>query len=114
MTRLKKQRQGGFSLIELMVVISIIGLLAGIVALNVGKAGVTAKKKKVIADCSTFDKAISMYKIDVGTYPQQLTDLIQGGGANWNGPYIENGQKALLDPWGNEYIYQYTGNGDPP
>jgi general secretion pathway protein G len=104
----------GFSLVELMVVISIIGLLAGIVAVNVLKAGGKAKVTKVRADVSAFDDAIVMYHLDVGQFPQALEDLVQGGGEGWDGPYIKGGAKALNDPWNKPYYYAYTGGGDPP
>ncbi len=101
----RKAGERGFSLVELMVVISIIGLLAGIVAFNVIKQGVKAKRMKVKADVSTFDKAIKLYKSDTGKWPQQLEDLSEE---------IDDMSKAVIDPWGNHYVYQYTGSGDPP
>jgi general secretion pathway protein G len=110
MLQSRNRREGGFSLVELMVVISIIGLLAGIVALKVTAVGAKAKKKKVIADVSVFDNAIKLYKVENGRWPQQLEDLVN----NPQGSYIDNGAKAMIDPWGFHYIYQYTGTGDPP
>ena len=101
------RRNRGFSLIELMVVIAIMGLLATIVAVNVMGRGYDAKVKKVMADFDAMKKAIQLFKIDLGRYPQRLDELWQapGGAKNWKGPYLENTPPAPQDPWGNEYIY---------
>ena len=99
----RRRRAAGFSLIELMVVIAIMGLLATVVALNLMGQTYKAKGTKVMADFDTMKKAIQMYKLNTGQYPQQLSQLWQSSGAKgWMGPYIDPSPK---DPWGNDYVY---------
>jgi len=105
LSRRRRRRAAGFSLIELMVVIAIMGLLATVVALNLMGQTYKAKGTKVAADFDTMKKAIQMFKINVGRYPQQLSELWQapGNAKGWMGPYIDPNPK---DPWGNDYVYQ--------
>jgi general secretion pathway protein G len=102
----------GFSLVELMVVISIIGLLSTIVTISVVKQRVRASQQKVRADVKQLEKVITLYHADVGRYPAALADLVRSTGEGWNGPYIEGGERALLDPWGRPYVYALTGDSD--
>ena len=99
----------GFTLLELLVVVAIIGLLAAYVGpryfSQLGKSEVTAAKAQMAA----FASALDHYRIDVGHYPTTdlgLNALIvrPGNEKKWNGPYLN---KALpLDPWGNAYQYR--------
>jgi general secretion pathway protein G len=105
-------RSAGFTLLELLVVMVIIGLLAGIVApryfAQVGKSQVKAVKAQV----DGLDKALEQYRIDVGHLPtnEQALAALQvqpSGEQNWAGPYLK---KAVpLDPWGNPYNYVVPG-----
>lgn len=108
--------QDGFTLIELMVVILIIGLLATIVVQNLRSATDKAKRVKAQADISQLKSALDRYYLDAGSYPttdQGLTALISAPSTtgndptDWGGPYIE---RIPLDPWGHPYIYQSDGN----
>ena len=112
--------KNGFTLLELMVVVAIIVLLAGIILPNYAKRVDRAKMVKVEADISAIETAISMYSNDMGGYFGDLkngvslgtsTDpvsigLVQGPGdssqAKWNGPYLKGINK---DPWGNNYRF---------
>jgi general secretion pathway protein G len=99
----------GFTLLELLVVVAIIGLLVGYVApryfSQVGKSEVTA----VRAQIDGFEKALDTYRLDTGRYPtteQGLNALVAkpADAPKWNGPYL---RKAVpLDPWGNPYRYK--------
>lgn len=106
----------GFTLLELLVVMVIIGLLVGYVAPNyfgaVGKSEVKAAR----AQLDALNKALVAYRLDVGAYPAAeagLAALVQkpGGVHQWAGPYLS---KAVpLDPWGRPYIYRLPGrNGE--
>ena len=107
--------QGGFTLIELMVVILIIGLLATIVVQNLRSATDKAKRVKAQADISQIKTALDRYYLDAGSYPtsdQGLPALVAAPTSgndlkDWGGPYIE---RVPLDPWGHPYVYQSDGN----
>jgi general secretion pathway protein G len=107
--------QEGFTLIELMVVILIIGLLATIVVQNLRSATDKAKRVKAQADISQIKSALDRYYLDAGSYPtsdQGLPALVASptngnDPKDWGGPYIE---KIPPDPWGHPYVYQSDGN----
>ena len=112
-----KQDNRGFTLIELMVVIIILGILAMYVGPKLmGKPG-EAKQVKARMDISSLETALKMYKLDTGAYPgteQGLLALVEKPetGAvpkKWKkGGYLEKG-KVPHDPWGNDYIYLAPG-----
>jgi len=105
-----RQKQSGFTLIELMVVIVILGLLAGLVLPNVFGNKEKADRQKVVSDITTYESALAMYRLDNNRYP--TTD--QGLDALVSKPtldpiprnYNTDGyvQRLSNDPWGNEYI----------
>jgi general secretion pathway protein G len=103
---------GGFTLLELLVVMVIIGLLAGYVApryfSQVGKSEV----KVTQAQINAFEKALDTYRLDVGRYPsteEGLAALVTKpeNEPKWNGPYLQKG--VPLDPWGKPYQYKSPG-----
>ena len=111
-----RESQSGFTLIEHMVVILIIGLLATIVVQNLKGATDKAKRIKAQADISALKTALDRYYLDNGSYPssdQGLTALVsapQNGKVPADYPpggYIE---KIPNDPWGNAYVYQSDGD----
>ena len=102
----------GFTLLELLVVVAIIGLLAGYVGPKyfgqLGKAEVKAARAQIDA----LDKALDQYRLDVGRYPtteQGLSALNAkpAGTSRWAGPYLK--KDVPLDPWGKSYIYKNPG-----
>ncbi|MGH7603206.1 MAG: type II secretion system major pseudopilin GspG [Gemmatimonadaceae bacterium] len=102
----------GFTLLELLVVIVIIGLLAGYVApryfSQVGKSEVQVARAQIDA----FDKALDVYRLDNKHYPsteQGLKALVEkpANEANWRGPYLK--KDIPMDPWGNPFIYRRPG-----
>src|SRR5579859_3538221 len=114
--RLRKS-QSGFTLIELMVVIFIIGLLATLIIPKLSGATDKAKRVKAQADISALKTALDRYYLDNSSYPttdQGLAALIS---APQNGKvptdYPEGGyiERIPNDPWGNPYVYQSDGNG---
>jgi general secretion pathway protein G len=95
-------KEDGFSLVELMVVIVIIGLLATIVIINVMPAADRAAVTKARADIQTLEQAIEMYRLDHMTYPSGN----EGLQALLSGNYI---RRLPEDPWGNPYRYSAPG-----
>lgn len=102
----------GFTLLELLVVILIIGLLTGIVAprfmSQIGRSESTAARAQIDA----FDKAVQAFRIDMGRYPstgEGLRALVTapGGDSRWRGPYLKG--EVPPDPWGMPYQYRHPG-----
>jgi general secretion pathway protein G len=104
--------QRGFSLIELLVVIIILGLIAGLVGPRLfGRVG-QSKHATSKAQVELFGAALDQYRLDVGAYPPSgagLQALVQNpNSANWNGPYLKK-PVVPLDPWGRPYQYKCCG-----
>jgi len=102
----------GFTLLELLVVVVIIGLLASYVGpryfSQLGKSEATTAK----AQMQAFSRALDQYRLDTGRYPtaeQGLNALVTRPGSEpkWNGPYLQNTVPA--DPWGKTYVYRIPG-----
>jgi general secretion pathway protein G len=109
-----KQRQKGFTLLELMVVMAIIGLLATFVLPSVLGNKSTADRKKVIADIVSLESALDNYKLDNSVYPttdQGLEALVSKPTNPEPRNYRSGGYIKRLpnDPWGNPYHYVYPG-----
>lgn len=105
--------QRGFTLIELMVVMIILGLLAALVVPKMFGKLETAKTNAAYAQIELFGTALDSYRLDVGKYPSSsegLESLISpvSGAEEWNGPYLRKNE-IPLDPWGNPYIYESPG-----
>ena len=114
----QRNRAHGFSLIEIIVVITIIGVIVGWAATNIfGKADQAQSKiakSKIVALSGPLD----IYKLDTGKYPttqEGLKALLQApsGVPNWNGPYVKNAEE-LKDPWRNDLIYRSPGSENRP
>jgi general secretion pathway protein G len=108
-----KRNQTGFTLLELLVVLGIIAMLAGLVGPQVMKHMGESKVKAAKVQIEDLAQTLDMYKLDVGSYPtseQGLNALIENPGdiQRWNGPYLRK-SKVPLDPWNQEYHYTSPG-----
>ena len=99
----------GFTLIEILVVMAIIGVLAVMVAPNIFNQQAGAQIDAALSQISSLEAALDTYRLDVGEYPDSLEGLRENisGRAAWNGPYLR--RSVPLDPWGNEYVYDSNG-----
>ena len=105
-------RQPGFTLLELLVVMVILGLLAGYVApkyfAQVGKSETKAARAQI----ESLEKSFDMFRLDTGHYPsaeQGLEALVTRpqNEPKWSGPYLK--KSVPLDPWGRPYVYKFPG-----
>ncbi|MFN7177967.1 type II secretion system major pseudopilin GspG [Hyphomonas sp.] len=110
----RRQKQAGFSLIELMVVVFIMGLLATLIIVNVAPVGDRSRVSKARADIASLESALEQYSLDLYTYPTAAQGLealsVAPAGVDLSlyrqGGYI---RRVQLDPWGNPYQYQIPG-----
>lgn len=106
------KRRNGFTLIEIMIVVIIIGILAGLVVPKLAGRTEEARRQAARADIQGgIATALDLFEADSGKYPASLEDLIRkpADGRNWRGPYLKKG-KLPKDPWGKAYIYRYPGS----
>ena len=117
MQRERRRRAGGFTLIELMVVIVILGILAGLIIPRIMGRPDEARRAKARLQMESIETSLKLYKLDNGSYPrteQGLKALVELPTTaplprNWRqGGYLEKGQ-VPKDPWGNDYVYVSPG-----
>jgi len=113
--------QAGFSLVEVLVALSIIALLVGVAGPRLFALFDRGKARVAAIQIGQIESALDIYRIDVGAYPdarQGLRALVErpGGGGparGWSGPYLES-PAALTDPWANPYVYERPGPDGQP
>lgn len=106
------RRHRGFTLLELLVVLVVLGLLAGIVAPKYFAQLGRSETKVAKAQLEGLGKALDLYRLEVGHYPsteQGLQALVVAPPeeSRWTGPYLQ--KKLPQDPWGRSYVYRYPG-----
>lgn len=99
--------EDGFSLIELLIVIVIMGLLMSLVAPTMFSKVDSTKVKTAVAQMQMIEVALDTYRLDIGSYPKTLGELRQSNTDGWDGPYIP--KKIPDDPWGHNYNYAAPG-----
>jgi general secretion pathway protein G len=109
----RRHGERGFTLVEILVVITIIGLIMGLVGPRVLNYLTESKAKAAKIQIESFSSALDLYFLDNGRYPSSsegLTALVQRPGSvmSWNGPYLK-GAVVPNDPWGNVYLYRSPG-----
>jgi general secretion pathway protein G len=114
----RRRQQAGLTLIEMLVVVTIIAVFAAVVGPRVLQRADTAKKTAVRQQINSFNTALGAYKLDTSLFPsneQGLKALREKpeGVNGWQGPYLP--QEVPTDPWGRAYVYKYPGeHGDEP
>jgi len=114
----RRVRQAGITLIEMLVVMTIIALLAALVGPNLWKKGDAARITAARAPIHNFMTPIGTYKLDTGVFPtteqgMQALRVRPADVNQWAGPYLP--QDIPVDPWGRPYVYKYPGeHGDEP
>lgn len=111
--RMQRSSRGGFTLVELLLVLVILGTLAAIVVPKFAGRTEQARVASAKSQIANFGVALDAFEVDMGYYPKGkdgLQDLVQpprDSGANWHGPYMKEG--IPKDPWGNDYTYECPG-----
>lgn len=101
--------QRGFTLVELLLVLVILALIAGLVLPGIIGKAESAKAKAASSQISRISMSVESFYLDTGNTPSSLDELVKepGGVTGWNGPYIKNA--LLKDPWGQEYKFRVPG-----
>ena len=114
-TRIHQGRRtaAGFTLLELLVVLVILGLLATIAAPRVLSYLGGAKSDTAKIQIENLSTTLDLYRLDVGRYPSEEEGLgallaPPPGAEGWNGPYVRR-EDMITDPWGRRYVYRYPG-----
>ena len=108
------RRATGFTLLELLVVLAILGLIATFAAPQVLKWLSGAKSDSARIQIEAVSSAIDLYRLEVGSYPPDLEALVTqpSGVDRWDGPYLRK-KTVPKDPWGRDYIYRNPGENGP-
>jgi general secretion pathway protein G len=114
----KRNRQSGVTLIEMLVVVTIIALFAAYVGMRLWPQADRARVTATKAQIGSFMSALDTYKMDVGSFPTterglQALRVRPADVPQWGGPYLA--KDVPLDPWGRPYMYKYPGeNSEDP
>ncbi len=108
--------RSGFSLMEIMIVVMIIGLFVAVGGSAIFRQLDKAKKTNAKVAIRGINDALTNYNEELYQYPQTLNDLIKDSGVkNWAGPYLQKSKSLPKDPWGKPYQYQLNeGNAEHP
>ncbi len=114
-----RRRRGGFTLMEVLLVLVILVALASMAVLAYGPIQESANKQTARVQIGVFEKAIARWKLNIGTYPTSLDILVSPQApsdlpnpAKWSGPYVD-GNQVPLDPWDQPYQYACPGQQNP-
>jgi general secretion pathway protein G len=105
----KSRKQRGFTLVELLLVLVILALIAGLVLPGIIGKAEGAKARAASSQISRISMAVETFYLDTGSTPGSLSELVDEPGdvRGWNGPYIKS--SILKDPWGKDYQFRNPG-----
>ena len=98
----------GFTLIEILVVVIIIGFIASLIAPNIMGRFERSKEEIAKAQVDMLSSGVMSFKVDMNRYPANLGELIQSKETKWRGPYLSK-QTLPKDPWDRDYVYKAPG-----
>ena len=107
-----RRQTAGFTLIEILIVIVIMGLLISLVAPTLFSKVSSSQRKTTMAQMQMISTALDTYRLDIGSYPDRLEELRRSERPGWDGPYMPRDIPA--DPWGNPYVYSTKSEGEAP
>lgn len=108
----RAKTRNGFTLIELLIVIVILGLLASLVAPQMFSKVDSSMIKTAETQMKMLETSLNTYRLDMGSYPESLDELLASEKPNWQGPYFP--KEVPPDPWGNDYVYRMPGDDGAP
>jgi general secretion pathway protein G len=111
-SRENKQRQKGFTLIEILIVVIIIGLIASLVAPNLIGRYERSREEIAKAQVEMLSSSVLSFKLDMNRYPTDFEELVKSSDPKWRGPYLSK-QTIPKDPWGQDYQYKAPGEHGP-
>lgn len=107
-----KRAVSGFTLIEILIVIVIMGLLISLVAPTLFSKVSSSQRKTAMAQMQMLSTALDTYRLDIGSYPEDLDELRRSERPGWDGPYMP--REIPDDPWGTPYVYSSDSDGEYP
>lgn len=106
----KTNSKAGFTLVEILLVVAILGILAGVAVVSLKGRTKTASIAATRTSIQAIGTAIDTYEVDNGIYPASLQNLLtKANESNWNGPYMKDGRMPK-DAWGNDFSYAVQGD----
>jgi general secretion pathway protein G len=108
----RNRKEGGFTLIEILIVVIIIGLIASLIAPNLIGRYERSREEIAKTQVEMLSSGVLSFKLDVGRYPSTLEELVKSTDTKWRGPYLSK-QTVPKDPWDQEYQYKVPGEHGP-
>ncbi|WP_083256781.1 type II secretion system major pseudopilin GspG [Glaciecola punicea] len=102
----------GFTLVELLIVMLILGLLASLIAPQMFGRVDSSRVQTAETQMRMLETALNTFRIDTGRFPENLAELRASEHSMWNGPYLP--REVPMDPWGNAYVYRVPGEDGRP